>query len=45
MKKTLTLIVLLLFALAACSTPTTELVTDLLPGNDEPARGIRPFTL
>ena len=36
MKKTLTLIVLLLFALAACSTPATESVTDLLPGNDEP---------
>ena len=36
MKKTLALIVLLLFALAACSTPTTESITDLLPGDDEP---------
>jgi len=36
MKKTLALIALLLLALVACSTPTTESVTDLLPGNDEP---------
>lgn len=35
MKKTLALIALLLLALVACSTPTTESVTDLLPGNDE----------
>jgi carbonic anhydrase len=37
MKKTLALIILLLVALTACSTPTTESVTDLLPGNDEPS--------
>lgn len=36
MKKNLTLIVLLLLALAACSTPATESVTDLLPGGDAP---------
>jgi len=36
MKKTLALIALLLFALVACSTPTTESITDLLPGDDEP---------
>lgn len=37
MKKPLTLIVLLLFVLAACSAPATESVTELLPGSDEPA--------
>lgn len=37
MKQILPLVVLLLFALAACSSPTAESVTDLLPDNGEPA--------
>ncbi|MCA9971535.1 MAG: hypothetical protein KC425_15030 [Anaerolineales bacterium] len=37
MKKSLTLIILLLFMLAACTTPTAEQVTELLPGSEAAA--------
>lgn len=42
MKKTLTLVALLLFALTACSAPATESVTELLPGESQPAATQEP---
>ena len=42
MKKTLTLVALLLFALAACSAPATESVTELLPDESQPAATQEP---